>query len=138
MVRNLRSGLDWIPGVIVERLGPVSYLVETEGKEIKDFPTQQSLRSTEFEQSSDWDLTGNHVRKSDSSASLSVELPQPGSGLPEEPPAPTEEVCLLFHVHWTNQLLKCSIKSLKGVLGEPDVGNSSSPQRPTHSEVIVI
>ena len=29
MVRNLRPGPGWIPGVIVERLGPVSYLVET-------------------------------------------------------------------------------------------------------------
>ena len=29
MVWNLRSGFDWVPGVIVERLGPVSYLVET-------------------------------------------------------------------------------------------------------------
>ena len=29
MVRNLRPGPGWIPGVIVECLGPVSYLVET-------------------------------------------------------------------------------------------------------------
>ena len=28
MVRNLRFGSDWIPGVIVERLGPVTYLVD--------------------------------------------------------------------------------------------------------------
>ena len=60
MVRNLRSGFDWVPGVIVERLGPVSYLVETEGqklwkrhvdqlKKIKDSPIQQPHRSNEFE-----------------------------------------------------------------------------------------
>ena len=30
MVRNLRPGPDWIPGVIVEVLGPVTYLIETE------------------------------------------------------------------------------------------------------------
>ena len=29
MARNLRPGNDWVPAVIVERLGPVSYLVET-------------------------------------------------------------------------------------------------------------
>ena len=29
MAKNLRPGPDWVPAVIVERLGPVSYLVET-------------------------------------------------------------------------------------------------------------
>ncbi len=32
MVKNLRPGPDWVPGVIVECLGPVSYLVETHDK----------------------------------------------------------------------------------------------------------
>ena len=30
MVRNLQLGLDWVKGVIVERLGPLLYLIETE------------------------------------------------------------------------------------------------------------
>ena len=29
MIKNLRPGPDWVSGIIVERLGPVSYLVET-------------------------------------------------------------------------------------------------------------
>ena len=29
MVRNFRPGQDWVPAIVVERLGPVSYLVET-------------------------------------------------------------------------------------------------------------
>ena len=29
MAKNLRPGPKWIPAVIVERLGPLSYLVET-------------------------------------------------------------------------------------------------------------
>ena len=28
MARNLRPGPDWVPAVVVERLGPLSYLVE--------------------------------------------------------------------------------------------------------------
>jgi hypothetical protein len=30
--RNLRPGPDWIPAVVVERLGPLTYLVETVDK----------------------------------------------------------------------------------------------------------
>ena len=29
MARNLRPGADWVPAVVVERLGPLTYLVET-------------------------------------------------------------------------------------------------------------
>ena len=32
MARNLRPGADWVPAVVVERLGPLSYLVETSDK----------------------------------------------------------------------------------------------------------
>ena len=31
MARNLRPGFDWVPAMVVERLGPVLYLVETAG-----------------------------------------------------------------------------------------------------------
>ena len=34
MVRNLRSGFDWVPGVVVKRLGRVSYLVKTDGQKL--------------------------------------------------------------------------------------------------------
>ena len=34
MVRNLRPGPNWVPGVIVERAGPLSYVIETEDKQI--------------------------------------------------------------------------------------------------------
>ena len=32
MARNLRPGPDWVPTVVVERLGPLTYLVETSNK----------------------------------------------------------------------------------------------------------
>ena len=62
MARNLRPGPDWIAGIIVERLGPLSYLVETEThqlwkrhvdqlKEVSDSP----LKPMEFEVVSDRD-----------------------------------------------------------------------------------
>jgi len=34
IVQNLRPGYDWVPGVIVERLRPVSYLVQTEAQQL--------------------------------------------------------------------------------------------------------
>ena len=34
MAKNLRQGPNWIPAVVVERLGPLSYLVETEDREL--------------------------------------------------------------------------------------------------------
>ena len=34
MARNLRPGPNWIPGVIIERAGPLSYVIETEDKQI--------------------------------------------------------------------------------------------------------
>ena len=34
MARNLRPGPDWVPAIIVERLGPVSYLVETSERQL--------------------------------------------------------------------------------------------------------
>ena len=34
MVRNVRPGMDWIPGVILERLGPVTYLVDVKNSQI--------------------------------------------------------------------------------------------------------
>ena len=63
-VRNLQPGPDWIMGVIVERLGPMSYLVETEThqfwkhhadqlKEVVDSP----LTSDEFRVVPDWEYT---------------------------------------------------------------------------------
>ena len=59
MVRNLRQGQDWFTEVIVERLGPLPHMIETEEyqfwkqidnlKEMKDSCSKQSLSSTEFE-----------------------------------------------------------------------------------------
>ena len=28
MVRNMRPGLTWIPGVVIQKIGPVTYLVD--------------------------------------------------------------------------------------------------------------
>ena len=34
MVKNFRPGPDWIPAMVVERLGPLSYLVETDDRKL--------------------------------------------------------------------------------------------------------
>ena len=34
MARNFRSGPDWVPAVVAAKLGPLSYLVETDGKQL--------------------------------------------------------------------------------------------------------
>ena len=34
MIRNMRPGPKWIPGVIIERKGTLSYVVETEEKQV--------------------------------------------------------------------------------------------------------
>ena len=34
MARNLRTGPKWVPGVILERTGPLSYVIETTDKQI--------------------------------------------------------------------------------------------------------
>ena len=34
MARNYRSGPDWIPATVVSKLGPLSYLLETEDKQL--------------------------------------------------------------------------------------------------------
>ena len=31
MIRNLRAGDKWVPGTIMERIGPLSYLVQVAG-----------------------------------------------------------------------------------------------------------
>ena len=35
MVKNFRDGLPWIPGVVIERTGPVSYLVIVRDGQLK-------------------------------------------------------------------------------------------------------
>ena len=62
MAQNLRPGPDWIAGTIVERLGPLSYLVEMETKQfwkrhadhLKEV-SDSTLKQTEFEVVPDWD-----------------------------------------------------------------------------------
>ena len=62
MARNLRPGPDWVSGVIVERLGPLSYLIETESHQYWKRHADQlkavdpsPLTSTEFDRIPDWD-----------------------------------------------------------------------------------
>ena len=63
MARNLRPGPDWVNGVIVERLAPLSYLIETENYQYWKHHTHQLkvidvssqhvqplLESTEFQE----------------------------------------------------------------------------------------
>ena len=88
MAQNLRPGPEWIAGVIVERLGPLSYLVETEAhqfwkrhvdqlKEVGDSP----LRSTEFEVIPEWDSAS--PGSGEPSLPASGEPPQPSSTEPD-------------------------------------------------------
>ena len=57
MVRNLRPGEKWVPGTIIERTGPLSYLVQVTGgqtwkchidhlKQMDDSPQQEQTTET--------------------------------------------------------------------------------------------
>ena len=88
-VRNLRPGPNWVAGIIVERLGPLSYLVETEThqfwkrhvdqlKEVTDSP----LTSTEFEMTPDWECSESPVTPAEEPA------PEPVAPVEENLPSP--------------------------------------------------
>ena len=61
-MRNLRSGPKWIPGVIVQKLGPVTYTVQVDGRErlkkhgvrgedtIEEFPGPEVVEELDVEQ----------------------------------------------------------------------------------------
>ena len=72
MVRNLRPGLDWIPGVIIERLGPVTYLVDVNNNQIWKRHADQLKSCSETPPSLDGD-------------------PEPPMSRPREPAAPLPE-----------------------------------------------
>ena len=87
MARNVRSGPDWVPAVIVEHLGPVSYLVETSDQLLwkrhvdllRELCVQNRLRLTE---NSNSDEHGDIAESPDSESS------PPATAFVPELPAP--------------------------------------------------
>jgi len=102
MVRNLRPGPDWVPGVIVERLGPLSYLIETDThqywkrhadqlKIVDESPLRESHSSTEFDSAPDWECAESSTPETvpESVGTPVVVTPQEAS---HEPPGPSSSV----------------------------------------------
>ena len=86
MVRNLRPGCDWVPGIVVELLGPVSYVVQKlwkqhvdQLKELRDSPI---WRSTEFEDENGWNLAEAHAEEACSDTSHPSDSPQANPNSP--------------------------------------------------------
>ena len=107
LVRNHRDGPDWIPGTIIEVLGPVTYLVETDSgqkwkrhaDQIKDWlsPAPRVAQETE-QQNSDTDTfdTASEVSSPADDPTDSSTSGEPGAGAPNghastESPLVTEE-----------------------------------------------
>ena len=108
MVRNLRPGSDWIPGVVVEILGPVTYLIDVGRDQIWKRHADQ-LKSIEEKPPSLTDsptksraLDAAHTqevisdRDSPEPDEMAILLPRNDSPPPppEEQPEPTEEPAL--------------------------------------------
>lgn len=63
MARNLRPGPDWVPAVIVERTGPLSYIVETNDHIIwkrhvdllREYSVREDISKGEFDTNTDVD-----------------------------------------------------------------------------------
>ena len=90
MVRNLRPGLDWIRGVVVERLGPVTYLVDVGQNRIWKRHTDQLKSIGEKPPSMAEDLSDSSV------PAPSIDAPRmpesaPSSSEPAEVIIPTSE-----------------------------------------------
>ena len=67
MARNLRPGPKWVPGVIVQRLGPLSFLIKTRDgqmwrrhvdhlKEVRTDPEPESKDKNSRPDDDDWEL----------------------------------------------------------------------------------
>ena len=92
MARNLRPGPDWVPAVVVERLGPLTYLVETTDrlmwKRHVDLLRELSARSSRPEPG-DQPEEFPDVSPASPEAATTSEQPQPEPE-PEPAPAPPE------------------------------------------------
>ena len=103
MARNLRPGPDWVPATILEVKGPVTYLVETDDKQVwkrhldqfkqksqstefenddTEFPSIPTQNSTRPEDPPD---TGPDVNTGDDTPDLSVEPQAPDTTTPRYP-----------------------------------------------------
>lgn len=112
MVRNLRPGPAWVPGVIVERLGPLSYLVETSEqfwkrhaeqiREVENPPAEHSEpaqpapvethSSTEFQPPPEWSyptLTPSEPPTTAESSGGAAPPPEPAETPPLSTPGTT-------------------------------------------------
>ena len=93
MVRNLRPGLAWIPGVVVERLGPVTYLVDVGHDQIwkRHSDQLQSIAEKPPSQAVDTGLESTESPNSTTQQTVpDRDSPEPEVivHLPDVPPAP--------------------------------------------------
>ncbi|XP_041985329.1 uncharacterized protein K02A2.6-like [Aricia agestis] len=75
--RNYASGPNWLPGVIVEKTGPSSYKVQTEGGLIIDRHIDQIIKITSHDKDSSHDTDGgrdSNISRNDESPDI-IEIP---------------------------------------------------------------
>ena len=72
MVRNLRPGLQWIPGTVIERKGPLTYLVQVAEGRIWKRHVDHLQETTDTPQ----DQTSLVLPAADQTAELEVEMPE--------------------------------------------------------------
>ena len=94
MVRNHHEGPDWIPATVIEVIGPVTYLVETDrGQRWKDMQNSNpEVDSDTFETASEVSSSGTDPSMEDPADSSLPE--EPRTGTPDShhnPETPTEE-----------------------------------------------
>lgn len=100
MAKNFRSGEDWVPGVIVQQLGPLTYLVDvSEGRiwkrhvdHLKEYNVQRpmSVRGPEVDMDTDYSYNSPTLPAvSSTPADNTPRVPTPPSTLPPEIPTET-------------------------------------------------
>ena len=80
MARNLRPGDDWVPATVVERTGPVSYLVETGAHQLWKRHVDQLKTVADPRPVEDRD-----VASSNSSEDFEIRIPTPADTVPVVP-----------------------------------------------------
>ena len=101
MTRNYRDGDKWVPGVVIERKGPLSYTIQTESgmlwrrhiDQLRELATSTANSAVSPEEStSPYEIVGPS-RTSDLEHEPEADAPpeEPEEFLPDEPPPPEEE-----------------------------------------------
>ena len=101
MARNYRDGDKWVPGVVIERKGPLSYTIQTESgmlwrrhiDQLRKLSTSTANSAVSSEESTlPYDIGGpSHTNDPEHEPEADAPHEEPEELPPEEPPPPEEE-----------------------------------------------